>query len=292
MNGNQTKKSKKKIVVFSIVGLLVISLAVFLLFSPKGTSAYEEEDVQKGEITNYYSFSGAVDAKSRQNVISTKEMHIEEVFVKGGDKVKIGDVLFINSDGEETRAEIDGEIARVNIKSNSHALKGSQLIDIVNYNDLHVSVKVDEYDLKYVEIGQEVNVTINALEKELTGEVYAISKEATNENGISYFTAMIDFDKDEAIRIGMSAETKILKHNETDIKTISMKAVQFDSQNKPYVLIASKKGEPTKQYVQTGINDGTTIEIKEGLSTGDKVLIPKTSYQNNDAAMMHGGGMQ
>ncbi|MFT4414997.1 efflux RND transporter periplasmic adaptor subunit [Fredinandcohnia humi] len=291
MNSKQTKKSKKKIVIWSIMGVVLISIASSLLFSQKGSSAYEEEKVQRGDITTYYSFSGSVDAKSRQNVISTKEMHIEEVFVKGGDQVNTGDVLFINSEGEETRAEIDGEIARVNIKSNSHVLKGSQLIDIVNYNDLHVSVKVDEYDLKYVEIGQEVNVTINALEKELTGEVYAISKEATNENGISYFTAMIDFDKDETIRIGMSAETRILKHNASEIITVSMNAVQFDSKNKPYVLIASEKGDPTKKYVQTGINDGTTIEIKDGVGLGDKVLIPKNSNQDSNAAMMHGGGI-
>lgn len=291
MSHKQTKKGKKKVITFTIVGVLLLTIAVSMIFTQKGSAEFETEQVQEGDITNYYSFSGTVDAKSRQNVISMKEMHIEEVFVKAGDQVKTGDALFVNSDGEETRAEIDGEIARMNIKNNSHALKGSQLIDIINYEDLHVSVKVDEYDLKYVEVGQEVSVTINALEKETNGKVYAVSKEATNENGISYFTAMIDFEKDQEIRIGMSAETRILKQNASGIPTVSMKAIQFDSKNKPYVLIASEKGEPEKQYIQTGINDGTTIEIKEGVSLGDKVFIPKSQPESNNA-MMHGGGTE
>lgn len=290
MDIKQNKKSKKKIVIFSIVGLLIIFLVTSLLFTQNDYGDYEEETVQKGDITTYYSFSGSVDAKSRQNVISTKEMHIEEVLVKVGDQVKKDDALFINSDGEKTRAEIDGEVSKVNIKSNSHALKGSQLIDIVNYSDLHVSVKVDEYDLKYVAVDQEVNVTINAIENEIKGKVYAISKEATNENGISYFTAMIDINKDEKIRVGMSAETRILKDDVKEVPTVSLKAIQFDSKNKPYVLKASEKGEPIKKYVQTGINDGTTIEIKNGISIGDKVMIPKIFNQDSGAEMIHGGG--
>ncbi|MFS0862331.1 efflux RND transporter periplasmic adaptor subunit [Fredinandcohnia sp. 179-A 10B2 NHS] len=284
-------KKSTKIASFVIGGVLVVSLVSGALFTQKGSASYEEEKVQTEDITTYYSFSGTVDAKSRQNIVSQKEMHVEEVLVKPGDKVKMGDVLLISSEGEETRAEIDGEIAGVYTKNNSHAIKGSRLVDIVDYSNLHVKVKVDEYDLKYVEVNQEVDVTINALEKDIKGNIYDISKEAINENGISYFTAMIDFDKDETIRVGMSAEVEVLKDHAKEIKTVSMKAIQFDSKNKPYVMIASEEGEAIKQYVETGINDGITVEIKKGLEVDDKVLIPKTSEQPS-ATAMHGGGNQ
>jgi multidrug efflux pump subunit AcrA (membrane-fusion protein) len=282
------KKSRKKIMIFSVIAVLALSILATVVFSQTGTAAYKKEKVQTGDITTYYSFSGAVDAKRRQNVVSKKEMHVEEVLVKVGDQVKKDDVLLVNSEGEETRAEIDGEVAAVFTKNNSHALKGSQLIDIVSYEDLHVKVKVDEYDLKYVTVDQEVDVTINALEQEITGKVYAISREATNENGISYFTAMIDFNEEEAIRIGMSAETKILKDQALGIQTLSMKAIQFDSKNNPYVMLSSEKGEPAKQYIETGINDGTTIEIKSGVQLGDTIIVPKQT--NGTAVAMHGGG--
>lgn len=283
-------KKRTKITSLVVGGVLVAALISGTFFTNKGSASFEEEKVQTEDITTYYSFSGTVDAKSRQNVVSQKEMHVEEVLVKTGDQVKTGDVLVISSEGEEVRAEVDGEVAGVFTKNNSHAIKGTRLVDIVDYSNLHVKVKVDEYDLKYVEIDQEVEVTINALEKKIKGNIYAISKEAINENGISYFTAMIDFDKDDAIRVGMSAETKVMKDHATGIKTISMKAIQFDSKNKPYVMKASEKGEAVKQYVETGINDGTTVEIKSGLKIDDVVMIPKASEQPN-AAAMHGGGM-
>jgi multidrug efflux pump subunit AcrA (membrane-fusion protein) len=282
------KKQKKSYIFWSIVGVVITALLAAVIFTPKGIGAFDEETAQMGTITTYYSFAGAVEAKSRQNIVSKKEMHIEEVLVKEGGIVKKGDVLLTNSEGEEIKAEIDGEVAKLYTKNNSHAMKGQQLVDIVDYKNKQIKVKVDEYDLKYITTNQEVAVTIHALEKEIQGTVSSISKEAINENGVSYFTAMIDFAKDESIRIGMSAEAKILKQNASDVTTLPMKAIQFDASNKAYVMVPSDKGKPIKKYIQIGMNDGTVVEVKEGMKTGDKVYIPQSEEQQ-DATAMHGG---
>lgn len=297
MNSIQKNSSNKKMMILSIFSVLLLSLIAAFVFAPKGTGAFVEEKVEKAEkadITTYYSFTGAVEAAGKQNVISQKEMHIEEVIVNEGDLVKTGDVLLRNAEGEEIKAEIDGEVTNVFTKNNSHALKGSQLLDIVDYSHLLIKVKVDEYDLKYVTVGQKVDVRLNALDKNMKGTVQSISKEAINENGISYFTSMIDFEEDPAIRLGMSAEVKIIKQKAVDSTTVSMKAIQFDSKYKPYILKLSETGEPTKQYVEIGIHDEMTIEIKSGIRIGEVVLVPNTTSKSNSeaAAMMHGGGNQ
>lgn len=294
MNTIQKKSGKKKVMILSLVGVLLLFLVAAFVFAPRGTSAFEEEKAEKADITTYYSFTGAVEAARKQNVISQKEMHIEEVLVNEGDLVKTGDVLLRNAEGEEIKAEIDGEVANLFTKSNSHALKGSQLLDIVDYSQLLIKVKVDEYDLKYVSVGQKVDVRMNALGKDMKGTVQSISNEAINENGISYFTAMIDFEEDSAIRLGMSAEVKILKQKAVDATTVSMRAIQFDSKNKPFILKATEKGEPEKQYVEIGIHDGTIIEIKSGIRLGEVVMVPNTTSENNSeaAVSMHGGGNQ
>lgn len=289
MNNKQKKKGKKKLVIWSIVGGLIVALMLVIFFSPRGTGSFQEVVAQSDDITTYYSFSGAIEAKSRQNISSMKEMHIEDVVVEEGDQVKTGDVLLKNAEGEEIKSEIDGEVSKIYTKDNTHALQGSRLIDIVNFDDLQTNVKVDEYDLKYLEVGKEVDVTINALEKEMKGSISKISKEATNENGVSYFTASIDLVKDDTLKVGMSVEAKILKEEAKAVTALPMEVVQFDSSNKPYVLLPSEKnGLPTKKYITTGINDGMIIEVKSGIESGDSVVFTNDKKEQ-DAVAMHGG---
>ncbi|MGG2065667.1 efflux RND transporter periplasmic adaptor subunit [Bacillus sp. S14(2024)] len=289
MNTKQKRKSKKKLVIWSMIGVVIIALISVLAFWPKGNGDFQEEKAQTSDITTYYSFSGTVEAKNKQNISSNKEMHVDEIIVKEGDQIKKGDVLLKNGVGEEIKAEIDGEVSKVYVKGNTHVLPGTQLIDIVNFANLQTKVKVDEYDLKYLKVGNEVNVTINALEKEMKGTISNISKEATNENGVSYFIATIDLNSDNTIRVGMSAEARILKQKAVGVTTLSMNAVQFDSKNKPYVLIPSEKGLPTKKYIHIGINNGTTVEIKDGVDAGGAVMVSTKEKDNSNATMMHGG---
>ncbi|MED3563940.1 efflux RND transporter periplasmic adaptor subunit [Bacillus xiapuensis] len=289
MNTKQKKKGKKRIVIWSMIFAAVIALISIVAFWPRGNNDFQEEKAQTGDIITYYSFSGVVEAKSRQNLSSQKEMHIDKIFVKEGDQVKKGDVLLKNGVGEQIKAEIDGEISRVYVKNNTHVLPGTQLIDIVDFDALQTNVKVDEYDLKNLKIGNKVDVTIQALGKEMKGTISRISKEATNENGVSYFTATIDLKNDKTIRVGMSAEAKILKEKAIGVTTLSMDAIRFDTKNKPYVLLPTEKGIPIKKYIHTGMNDGTTVEIKDGIGAGDVVIISAKEQGNSDAAMMHGG---
>ncbi|PLS17726.1 RND transporter [Bacillus sp. M6-12] len=286
MSANQIKKSKKKIVIWTI-GIVIVGLLAAALILPKGAGGFDEEKAATGNIATFYSFSGTVDAKSRQNIISKKEMHINEVTVKAGDQVKQGDVLIKTPNGD-IKAEINGEVAQVYTKNNSHAYEGTQLMDIADYSNVQTNVKVDEYDLKYVKVGQKVDVMINALDKEIKGTVAAISKEAKNENGVSYFTAAIDLEKDKTVRVGMSAEAKLLKQKANEVTTLTMNSVQFDRNNKPYIFIRSEKGNPVKKYIQTGINDGTVIEIKGGINAGDIVMIPANSEKDSSGSV---GGM-
>lgn len=287
MNTKQKKKSKKKIVIWSLVGIIIVTIVSVVLFPPKGSGDFEEEKAQTGNITTYYSFSGAVEAKNRKTIISEAPMQIKEMKVRPGDKVKSGEVVMVTNQGEKIKAPFKGEISKIYVEENAEIMSGAQLVDIVDYSALQTNVKVDEYDLKYLKVGEKVKVTINALEKEIQGTVSAISKEATNENGVSYFTATVDLNKDQAMRVGMSTEAKILKQNANGVTTLSMKAIKFDSQNKPYVLIPSEKGMTTKKYIQTGINDGTIVEIKSGVEAGDVVMI--SSKDNSPSMMMHGG---
>lgn len=272
------KRSKKKrYIIISIIALLLIAAVIYLVVRPKGTS-YTEETVKTQDLTTYYSFTGNIEAKDTQKVIAMSATKITKVYVEEGDKVKEGTDLFKTAQGQIIEAEIDGQVAEVLVSKDSTVAAGTVLARITDYNNLQVTIKVDEYDVGAVKVGKEVSIYVNSLDKTFKGTVSKVSKEATTVNNVSYFTAVVDIQKDSSLLVGMSTEIKMINHSASGAITISMKALQFDNQNTPYVYI-KKDGKITTQEVKVGINDGTTVQILEGLNADDTVYLPvaKTS---------------
>ncbi|WKA56994.1 HlyD family efflux transporter periplasmic adaptor subunit [Planococcus shenhongbingii] len=268
----KSKRKKRKWLLWSIIGILVIAMPATAIFMPKGTGAFQEEVAETGDIRTFYNFPGTVDAKNRESVISEKPMQVCDIKVQQGDQVKSGDVLMVTITGEEIKAPIEGEVSQILIKKNMQVPAGIEMMKIVDYVNFETNVKVDEYSFKFLEADQKVNVTINALGKELTGTISDISKEAISENGVSYFIVAIDLSNDEGLRIGMSTEAKIVKEEAIAVTTLPMEVILFDNDNEPYVLLPAEEGEPVKQAITTGINDGMIVEVTSGVSAGDSVM--------------------
>ena len=58
--------------------------------------------------------------------------------------------------------------------------------------------------------------------------------------------------------------------------TLSISSLQFDEEGQPYVYCYDRKGDVVTQAVVLGVNNGTFVEIKDGLKSGDTVLVPKS----------------
>lgn len=179
------------------------------------------------------------------------------------------------------KADISGEVTKIYPDLNTSLMVGAPIIDISNYSEMQAVVKVDEYDISSVVEGKDVIVRVDALDKEFNGKVSKIAKDVTKEttgvslNEISYYSAEIDVENGSELYAGMSVEVKVLNQSVTDAVTISMNALQFDEQNNPYVLYLNEQGESAKKPVRVGINDGTTVQITEGLIEGDIIQVPK-----------------
>ncbi len=278
MNNNSKKKIKKKYI-FGIISLIAIVVLVSLtLLNGKDVYAYAEETVKISDITTYYNFAGTVESKSSLTMVSEKMMQISEVLIKEGDKVNKDDVLFRTTQDDEIHAKIDGEITTLYVEEGSAVAGGIKLCDIMNLDDLEVKIKVDEYDLSCIKEEEEVNVNIGALDKDIKGTVSSVSKTAISNNGLSYFTATIDLNPDDLIKVGMSAEATILNKEAKGVLTIPMKAIQFEKDtNEPYVFIKDEKEKPIKHPITVGINDGINVEITSGLNNGEQILYPNNT---------------
>jgi HlyD family secretion protein len=117
----------------------------------------------------------------------------------------------------------------------------------------------------------------------------SVSSTAVNQNGISFFTATVDLEKDSDIKVGMTAEAKILNEQAKDVFTISMNSLQFDDENNPYVLVQGERNTVVKSSVIVGISDGKSVEIKNGLRSGQVIYYTKRSKSTKTSSKNSGG---
>jgi HlyD family secretion protein len=87
-------------------------------------------------------------------------MQVSEIKVKEGDMVKEDAVLIKTTAGDEIKSKISGEVVNINVEENAQVMAGINLLEIVDYNNLEIKVKVDEYDIASLEKGKESTVKI------------------------------------------------------------------------------------------------------------------------------------
>lgn len=270
------RKSNLKWLVTGVLVAVVAGVTLTFLMKP-ALSPYESVVAKTGDITTYYSFSGNVETKDRQTVTSEKVLQVSKILVNEGDIVKEGTVLMKTTAGAEIKSKIRGEIVNLNVEVDDQVMAGTKLLDIVDYDNLEIKVKVDEYDLAALEKGKEATIKIGAINQEIKGNISSIAKEGQILNGVTFFTATIDLEDNESIRNGMSAEVKIISNQVSDVVTLPMTALQFNEYNEPYILKQGESDTVVQEKLTTGINDGITVEVKSGIVSGETILYTKTA---------------
>jgi RND family efflux transporter MFP subunit len=199
----------------------------------------------------------------------------------------------------EVKADISGEVAEIYAEEDTMLMAGTKIMDIADYSNMKASIKIDEYDVSSVSLNEEVSVRVDALDKEFKGVISRIAKDIKKDtmsggsslNEISYYTAEVDVEKSSELYAGMSVEVKVLNQSAKGVIVLPMAALQFDSENNPYVLCKNGQGKIENHNVKIGINNGETVQITEGLNEGDVVQVKKQIY-DPFAAMRTGGERQ
>lgn len=182
------------------------------------------------------------------------------------------------------------------------------LLTIASNAKVEVSINVDELDILSVEKGQSATITMDALEgEEFTGTVAAISQDSSSSSGSSgssggssqsstgsgtKYTVDIEMERSEDMLIGMSASATINVETAENAVLIPVAAVQ-ERDGKSYVYTSQDAdgnlGDEIE--VETGISDGTNVQITSGLSEGDTVYYINVGTSSDDETNMPGGMM-
>jgi HlyD family secretion protein len=185
-------------------------------------------------------------------------------------------------------------------------MTGTEMMRIANFNSMEVQVEVSENDILRVELGDSVDIEVDAyLDETFKGIVTEIANSAANtgtggqvvltSDQVTNFIVKIRIDaysyshlvqgsRGIPFRPGMSASVDIYTNSAVDVPTVPIQAVTVRDLN------ADKKDEPGYEEderevvfvveadtvrlapVKTGIQDNEFIQITDGLSTEDTVV--------------------
>ena len=262
------KKSPVKWIVLIVV---VLALAAGTLMSPKNSAVYSETQVARGEISTTYSFTGSLLAARTQNVMAAAADRVKDVYVEVNQQVEKGDRLVRLMSGEVVKAETDGEVVSLSVEEDDMVAAGSPLAVIMDLSSMEAEIFVDEYDAGAIEMGREVSVTVNALDVTVPGTIGSFSKQAVSMGTMSAYMASVELEAPQKALPGMQVEVKMLNEKAEDTLLLKVDALQFDEENQVYVLTKTDEGEYEQVYIETGINDGSMVQIISGLSEGETV---------------------
>ena len=202
------------------------------------------------------------------------------------------EALYDQLEDYKITAPIDGVITVLNINVGDSASTSDTAAEVTNYDKMKVQIKIDEDNISALDNGTEVTVSVDALNKAYKGTIENMSKKATVSNNVSYFTADVTFDADDDIRSGLSAEVKYLLNGVENVVSVSMSALNYNTDNTAYVLVGGNASNAQQRNVTLGISNGTYVEIKDGLAEGETVLVKQSKTSEALISMGMGGGQR
>lgn len=189
-----------------------------------------------------------------------------------------------------------GASAAASASSASSSSSSNVLAVIYDMSSLCFELSVDELDVKKVEVGQEVEITADAVEgKTYTGIVENVSVNGTvGTNGVTTYPAKVRIqDADDKLLPGMNIDAVITVEKVENVIAVPLRAVNrgntvYVKGNKSDDTDKAPEGFKTVQ-VETGISDDNYIEIKSGISEDDTVYVTPISGDSNQQMPGMGG---
>jgi membrane fusion protein, copper/silver efflux system len=166
----------------------------------------------------------------------------------------------------------DGEIIERVAVNGMRAAPGDVLFRIADHDVVWVLVDVSERDLSLIEVGQKASVRLRAYpDRIFIGKVTLIYPHLMAETRTARLRIELP-NPDEALRPDMYADVEIATGTEAPVVTVSSSAV-IDSGERQIVLLDKGDGRFEPRAVKLGRRGDGRIEIKEGLSENDKVVV-------------------
>lgn len=262
--------------------IVLIAVLGFIGFSIWNSSQDEQSptvrtaEVVEDSVTEVVVSNGTIAPSETQEVLG--QGIVSELNVAIGDTVEEEDTLLTYLDGTAYTANFNGTITEVNVSEeepDNNAQQGQASIVLADLNNLEVMIQLSRSDANLVEIDQPVLLTYS--NEEYQGTVSQINPVATQEQSqvgsTTSLGAVVTFDdQPEGLIAGFEIDADITVASADQALIVPIEALNYDENNQSYVYTVVDQ-TAQRVEIETGIQSNTTIEVTNGLSEGDQVIL-------------------
>lgn len=164
------------------------------------------------------------------------------------------------------------------------------IVKIADLDTVTVKAQISEADVVRVKPGQPAyftilgepdkrySTTLRAIEPAPDSIATDTTTSSSNSNSSAnavYYNGLLDVpNSDGHLRISMTAKVSIVLAKASKVIAVPLAAViPGRPVGSAVVRVVTEKGEEQRRAIKTGLDDGSMIEVKEGLAVGDKVVV-------------------
>lgn len=181
------------------------------------------------------------------------------------------------------RATVSGMVLDVPVEVGNQVIEsntfneGTTIAAIADVEKMIFEGKVDESEVGKIKEDLPLEITVGAIENKVFDAVLDyIAPKGKEENGAIQFEIKGTLSKQDTvfIRAGLSANASIILGRADSVLAVKEALVQFDvDTKKPFVEIEKGEQDFERKDIELGISDGIFVEIKSGISEGDKIKV-------------------
>lgn len=164
-----------------------------------------------------------------------------------------------------------GNVAAV---ANKVTVQGQQLFSVMTPNSLQFQAEVDENDVATLQLGQAVNLELDAYPGDVfVSQVDRIAGQTSvNSSGSSvYLVAVSISEPAQSFRAGLSGQASFILQTVKDVVAVPVRAITIkDDTDNVFVF---NNGSLKLQAVKLGVQSATDAQVISGLNKGDQVVV-------------------
>lgn len=181
-------------------------------------------------------------------------------------------------------APFDGVVTATNSHEGEQVSGNTTVVSVQSTESgIQLVLPIDEADISLIKNGQTATVTADSLPgKKFEAIVDQVSPTGTTQNNVTTFPVTLILKGDTSdLKVGQSMTANILIDKRTGVLTVPSEALRGVGNKKSVMVYTSSSANPTPTEVVTGLDDGSLVEIRSGLSEGQKIVLGARSSSTN-----------